>query len=175
MLAGAAFPAAFLTRRFSLMLLDLADPYSRRIRPSPSRHSVCANYQVDSPSRDRVLLLGLASRLSRGVRCLLRRTLRTVSPLHLKVLSPRLMVSVGSLDLSTGQYCTKAAVGYDIDSDLLGRLSNNKAVNVVIKGLAGSLIINAIAAGMAGLSAIFALLAYFCSNRAMEVVSFVSV
>jgi len=45
-------------------------------------------------------------------------------------------------------------------------------VNIVIKGLAGSLIINAIAAGFAGISAIFALLAYFCSNRAMEVVSF---
>jgi hypothetical protein len=43
---------------------------------------------------------------------------------------------------------------------------------VVTKGLAGSLVINAIAAGLAGISAIFALLAYFCSSRAMEVVSY---
>jgi hypothetical protein len=81
------------------------------------------------------------------------------------------MFSVGSLDLTTGQYCTKAAVGYNIDMNLVGRLSGNEAVSVVVKGLAGSLIINAIAAGFAGLSAIFALLAYFCSSRASEVVS----
>jgi hypothetical protein len=85
------------------------------------------------------------------------------------------MRSIAGLDFSSGRHCTKASVGYNLDATLLGELSGNRAVNVVIKGLAGSLIINAIAAGFAGLSAIFALLAYFCSNRAMEVVSFVFV
>jgi len=60
---------------------------------------------------------------------------------------------------------------YNLDDNLFGKLIQNRAVNVVLKGLAGSLVINAIAAGFAGISAIFALLAYFCSNRAMEVVS----
>jgi hypothetical protein len=45
---------------------------------------------------------------------------------------------------------------------------------VVIKGLAGSLVLNAVAAGLAGISAIFALLAWFCGNRAMEIVSSVA-
>ena len=75
------------------------------------------------------------------------------------------------IDYFADTYCTKAAVGYNLDGDLFGKLSQNRAVNVVTKGLAGSLIINAIAAGLAGISALFALLAYFCSNRAMEVVS----
>ena len=68
-------------------------------------------------------------------------------------------------------YCTNASVGYSLDDELFGKLIKNRAANVVLKGLAGSLVINAIAAGLAGISAIFALLAYFCSNRVMEVVS----
>lgn len=64
-----------------------------------------------------------------------------------------------------------ASVGYNLDSSLLGEIPGGRAGSVVIKGLAGSLVLNAIAAGFAGLSAIFALLAWFCGNRAMEIVS----
>lgn len=81
------------------------------------------------------------------------------------------MISIAGIDLSSARQCTSPSVGYNLDSSLLGELPGNRAGGIVIKGLASSLIINAIAAGFAGLSAIFALLAYFCSNRAMEVVS----
>lgn len=79
--------------------------------------------------------------------------------------------SIAGFEVSAGDYCTDASVGYNLDSSLLGEIPGGRAGSVVIKGLAGSLVLNAVAAAFAGLSAIFAILAWFCGNRAMEIVS----
>lgn len=177
MLAGAAFPAAFLTRMFSLTtcLEDRAHSHSRRLCPSSPGHPVRAYRQVDSSPCCRHGKLGSQNGDFWSLWCLLRRGRRQVSSIHTLFLCVILTSSLPGQELGgtvsfSDPYCTKASVGYNLDPKLLGRLSNN-ALNVVMKGLAGSLVINAIAAGLAGISAIFALLAYFCSNRAMEVVS----
>jgi hypothetical protein len=80
--------------------------------------------------------------------------------------------SIAGFEVSSGNYCTDPSVGYNLDSSLLGEIPGGRLGSVVIKGLAGALVLNAVAAGFAGLSAIFALLAWFCASRAMEIVSF---
>lgn len=62
-------------------------------------------------------------------------------------------------------------MGYDLDPKFFGNVIDSKADNFFAKTLAGALILNPIAAGFAGLSLIFALLAWLASSRISEIVS----
>ena len=66
--------------------------------------------------------------------------------------------------------CTDPKVGFELDTSLFGLQLGSDATRVVIKGLAGSLILNAVAAGAAGISLFFAFFAWFCASRVMEIV-----
>lgn len=74
----------------------------------------------------------------------------------------------------TGDYCTDPTVGYNLDTRILQGFGATRSANIVIKGLAGSLVLNAVAAGFAGLSTVFALLAWCCAQRWIEIVSVTS-
>ncbi|WWC60403.1 uncharacterized protein I303_102975 [Kwoniella dejecticola CBS 10117] len=76
-------------------------------------------------------------------------------------------------DYSSNAACTDPHVGYTFDETFLG-LDNSGLSRAVIKGLAGSLILNAIAAGFAGLSLIWSFFAWFCSSRGWEIFTFIS-
>ena len=67
--------------------------------------------------------------------------------------------------------CTDANVGYTLDTNFFGIDVGRDSTRVFAKALSGSLIINAIAAGTAVFSLLFAFFAWFCSSRFMEVVS----
>ena len=66
--------------------------------------------------------------------------------------------------------CTDANVGYTLDTNFFGIDVGRDSTRVFAKALSGSLIINAIAAGTAVFSLLFAFFAWFCSSRFMEVV-----
>ncbi|KAI9632738.1 SUR7/PalI family-domain-containing protein [Dioszegia hungarica] len=70
--------------------------------------------------------------------------------------------------------CTPATVGYDLDARFFGTGSNANGAQVVAKTLAGALVLNPIAAGFAGISFIFALLAWLASSRVAEILCFLT-
>ncbi|WRT65784.1 uncharacterized protein IL334_002733 [Kwoniella shivajii] len=74
---------------------------------------------------------------------------------------------------SSNAACTDPKVGYTFDENFLG-LDNSGLSRAVIKGIAGALILNAIAAGLAGLSLIWSFFAWFFSSRAWEIITFLS-
>ncbi|OCF75086.1 hypothetical protein I204_03935 [Kwoniella mangroviensis CBS 8886] len=76
-------------------------------------------------------------------------------------------------DYSSNAACTDPAVGYTFDENFLG-LDNSGLSRAVIKGLAGSLILNAIAAGFAGLSLVWSFFAWLCASRGWEIFTFIS-
>lgn len=61
-------------------------------------------------------------------------------------------------------------MGYTIDTTFFGIDLGSNSTRLIAKALSGSLIINAIAAGAAGVSLFFAFFAWFCASRAMEIV-----
>ncbi|WWC68554.1 uncharacterized protein I206_102483 [Kwoniella pini CBS 10737] len=81
--------------------------------------------------------------------------------------------SILGFEYSSNAGCTDPHVGYTFDENLLG-LSNSGLSKAVIKGVAGALILNAIAAGLAGLSLIWSFFAWLCSSRGWEIFTFVS-
>ncbi len=79
--------------------------------------------------------------------------------------------SIAGIAYSTTSACTKAKVGYTLDLTFFGEDLNSNTQKVIIKSLAGSLILNPIAAGLAGISLLFAFGAWFVSSRILEIVS----
>lgn len=67
--------------------------------------------------------------------------------------------------------CTHPAVGYTLDTRLFGLDLGSDATKVLVKGISGALILNAVAAGAAGVSLFFAFFAWLCSSRILEIVS----
>ncbi len=75
------------------------------------------------------------------------------------------------IDYSGTSRCTDVNVGYDLNTEVFGLDLGGNGRRVVIKALSGSLVLNAVAAGAAGISLFFAFFAWFCSSRLMEIVS----
>ena len=73
------------------------------------------------------------------------------------------------IDYSSTSQCTDVNVGYDFS--YLGDL-NDRSDRVIIKSLAGSLLLNPIAAVFAGVSLFWAFFAWFFASRIMEIVRF---
>lgn len=67
--------------------------------------------------------------------------------------------------------CTDPNVGYTLDTNFFGINEGNDSTRIFAKALSGSLIVNAVAAGTAGISLFFAFLAWCCSSRILEIVS----
>lgn len=78
---------------------------------------------------------------------------------------------IGTISYSHTAACTSPSVGYTLPSTYFGESPSSQAQTVIIRGLAGSLILNPIAAGFAGVSLFFAVTAWFCSSRISEIVS----
>jgi len=70
--------------------------------------------------------------------------------------------------------CTKEAVGYMLDPVFFGKTTSDFG-KVLSKGLIGSLVLNPIAAGLAGISLFFAFFAWLASSRFLEIVTFLIV
>ncbi|OCF40056.1 hypothetical protein I317_06131 [Kwoniella heveanensis CBS 569] len=81
--------------------------------------------------------------------------------------------SILGFDYSSNAACTDASVGYEFDDTFLG-LSDNSGSRALIKGLTGSLILNVITCGLAGISLVLSFFAWCCSSRAMEILTFIS-
>jgi hypothetical protein len=174
MLAGAAFPAAFLTRKLdSFLLWRRADPtvggfillllVTLSVPIIKSIHLLVIDVGTTGV---RAATVGVFGACYEGFKTGLVYFPRPYTPLSM------LISRIAGIGISSNGRCTSPSVGFNLDTQLLGEFSRTRAGNVIIKSLVGSLVINAIAAGLAGLSAIFALLAYFCSSRAMEIVRF---
>ncbi|WWD16418.1 hypothetical protein CI109_100844 [Kwoniella shandongensis] len=83
--------------------------------------------------------------------------------------------SILGIEYSNNAACTHPKVGYTFDDAFVGTTADFAGLsNTVVKGLAGSLVINAIACGFAGLSLINAFLAWFCASRVFEIFTFFS-
>lgn len=67
--------------------------------------------------------------------------------------------------------CTGPTVGYSLSTTYLGRGAGTYFGDIAIKSLSGSLVVNAIAAGLAGFSLLFAFFAWFSASRILEIVS----
>ncbi|WWC88079.1 uncharacterized protein L201_002983 [Kwoniella dendrophila CBS 6074] len=81
--------------------------------------------------------------------------------------------SILGFDFSSNAACTNPKVGYTFDENILN-LHGSGLSRAVIKGVAGSLILNAIAAGFAGLSLIWSFFAWFFASRGWEIFTFIS-
>ncbi|WVR03738.1 hypothetical protein IAU60_000733 [Kwoniella sp. DSM 27419] len=76
--------------------------------------------------------------------------------------------SILGIDYSHNAACTDAAVGYRFDDNFLD------LNGTLVRSLTGSLVLNAIACGLAGLSMLMAFLAWFCASRVWEILTFSS-
>ncbi|KAK1927613.1 hypothetical protein DB88DRAFT_507690 [Papiliotrema laurentii] len=82
-------------------------------------------------------------------------------------------VTFNGVTVTGASQCTSTEVGYTLNVALFG-LGGWTTGQVVIESLAGSLIMNAIAAGFAGISFLFAFFAWVFSSRTLEVILFVT-
>ncbi|WVQ78845.1 hypothetical protein IAT38_000936 [Cryptococcus sp. DSM 104549] len=69
--------------------------------------------------------------------------------------------------------CTHPKVGYTFYDRFLG-LDDRDSTKAIVKGLAGALLLNPIAAGLAGISLITSFFAWFCASRAWEIITFLT-
>ncbi|KAL7424671.1 hypothetical protein Q5752_000355 [Cryptotrichosporon argae] len=72
--------------------------------------------------------------------------------------------------VSVAGACTHPSVGYSLDTSYFGSSVSSSLANAV-KDLSASLVLNAIACGLAGLSLFFAFFAYCCASRLLEILT----
>ncbi|ORY29817.1 SUR7/PalI family-domain-containing protein [Naematelia encephala] len=92
----------------------------------------------------------------------------------LGVCYPGGVAKILGITISDDALCPPAHVGYEINSTLFGQNTNSHVETIATKSLTGSLILNTIAAGVAGVSLFFAFFAWFCSSRFMEIFTFLT-
>ncbi|WVQ65015.1 uncharacterized protein L199_003185 [Kwoniella botswanensis] len=94
--------------------------------------------------------------------------------LLLVTLSVPIIKSIYLLQVRFDRSGTTGSTSLGANAGVFGLCYQGGQATAVIKGLAGSLILNAIAAGFAGLSLVWSVFAWLCASRGWEIFTFIS-
>jgi hypothetical protein len=176
MLARAAFPAFFFTRKQSALASSLT--HSWRFHSPTSGHAFRPHHQVHLStsnscqvrrkplyySDDPSLTAIAGSRVSAAVHANLG---------VFGVCYSGVSASALGLTVSSAGACTKARLGYELDPSIFNLAGDDAGLQgSLVKGVLRALVLNPIGAGFAFISLLLTFFAWCCSSRLMEIVSF---